>query len=244
MTGSPLSTEARGWLYVLSIYALSLALHVILPPSAATPGYACDAAPHGTIPRRVLHYRHNGLRVLLTVVLTGAALSAAGVIPHAGDLAVCFWPALRAGCACGLALSLWLHFRGKARLAALRVDRGASCPTTNGARSEAACDPAEFEGRSTLEHFYCGLEWNPRVATGGCSTERPSMLVSALNPNGTADVDIKMMTYLVGAVGLACNVLSALALHVESRRAEGGYHSSVSNAMVAYVNERRREAES
>jgi Delta14-sterol reductase len=55
----------------------------------------------------------------------------------------------------------------------------------------AAADTAEFDSRSLLEHFYCGL--------------------SEFNPRGPLGVDIKMWLYVVGAVLLFLNVLSCLA---------------------------------
>ena len=62
---------------------------------------------------------------------------------------------------------------------------------------------------SALEHFYSGMEWNPRPLHG---------------------VDLKMWCYLVGAVGLCLNVLSAMALHLQVQGDTGP-----SRAAVAYL---------
>ena len=93
------------------------------------------------------------------------------------DLAVCFWPAARAAFTLGVGVSVALFAHGWGRLKLGLVDLGASCLTA-GPRSKAARDPTEFEARSFLEHFYCGLLWNPRVL----------------------GVDVKMFNYLVGFV--------------------------------------------
>ena len=216
-------TELRGWAWTCGIYGLCLVLHLAIDV-APERGYACDCPT-----RRVLLYRNNGFRVLAAALAVLAAGGAGGALPPASDLARCFWPACRAGCALGLALSAALYARGTARLRAGRIDRGMSCLTASSldsasgadARPAAARDPAEFDARSAAEHFYCGLEWNPRpVWLGGA--------------------DVKMFNYVVGAVGLAANVLSAVALHAEERERAGvsgggGGGFAVSNAMLAYA---------
>lgn len=62
---------------------------------------------------------------------------------------------------------------------------------------------------SAIAHFYSGMEWNPRPLHG---------------------VDLKMFCYLVGAVGLVLNVLSAVQLHLEMRDGAGP-----STAIVTYT---------
>ena len=199
---SSYDTEARGWLYVFLLYALCWFLHRVLPPFTPVDGYVCDCA--STLP---LKYRFNGFYTLLVVVSSLYYLSTVDMFDPT-DLARCYWPMFRAAFFLGISASVFLYYRGLNRLQQGLVDKGSSCLTTNGPRSLAAKSIKEFESRSTLEHFYCGIEWNPIV--GG--------------------VDIKMFNYLVGAVVLACNVLSAVATHVNHVNGS----ESCSNAMWAY----------
>ena len=217
--------EAQGWAWVAGLYIACLVLHVLVPVSI-TRGYVCDCKT-----RQVLLYRHNGFRVLVSVLVLLGAGTAWGALPPLAKVGQWFWPICRASCAYGVLVSTVLYMRGLARIAAGRVDKAGSCLTTSSlatvttatgsvgvdARSDAARDSSEFDGRSLLEHFYCGIEWNPRISV-------------ALPLSTSVDVDIKMLNYLVGAVGLACNVLAALALHMEAR----GIGMPPSNAMIAY----------
>ena len=189
----------HGSALVLTLCTTSLLLHTVLPPRDAVAGYACEQNASAT----PLQYRFNGFATLVCVVWLGYLLDAAELV-EAAALAKEFWPALATACGLGLALSAFLYARGRGR----KVDKGTSCRTVSGPRSAAARSSIDFEARSFLEHFYCGLEWNPRVL----------------------GVDVKMVNYLVGAVVLACNALSALALHVEIRG-----DGSASNAMCVYI---------
>lgn len=197
------SFELRGWLCVSCLYSLCFGLHLVLPPWTSSPGYACDCKTG-----KVLRYRCNGLAVLCTVLVL-LAVAARKALIKPSELAICFWPALRAACTLGLVLSFGLFMQGRCNLSAGLVDRGESCLTVNGPRSPAASNTLEFAARSYLAHMYCGIEWNPRPVLG---------------------VDIKLFNYLVGAVALACNVLSAAALHIENRITK-----TPSNAMLAYL---------
>ena len=186
-----LREEALGWAWTFGICALCFLCHVCLPPFVGVPGYAQDPRTGET-----LRYRYNGLASLIAVLAVCYVVCVNGMLPPASDLAQRFWPAARGGCFLGLLLSTILYCRGRKRMQEGLVDRGASCPTVSAKRSVAAAKTAEFDARGTAEHFYCGVEWNPRTFF---------------------DVDIKMFNYLVGAVMLACNVASALALHLETR---------------------------
>jgi hypothetical protein len=57
--------------------------------------------------------------------------------------------------------------------------------------------------------FFLGHEWNPRMLGGLC--------------------DVKMMLYLVGAVGLGANILAATSVHA------GGRAGSISTGMAVYL---------
>jgi len=199
----------RGDVLLCCLFGATLALHIVLPPWTAVPGYACDCST-----KKVLRYRFNGFATLV-YMLIGCALLVRWDIVSPSALAKGYWAALRTACGLGLGLSAFLYVRGKARLARGAVDRGATCLTVNGPRSDAAKEHTEFDARSSLAHFYCGIEWNPRVALLGVG------------------VDVKMFNYVVGAMGLACNVLSAVALHLEQR---GGLEwANLSWAMLAYA---------
>jgi len=67
--------------------------------------------------------------------------------------------------------------------------------------------PSSSDRTSILTKFFLGCEWNPRIF----------------------GIDIKMLLYLIGAVGLQLNILSCLTAHTE-------FHSGqVSYAMTTYV---------
>ena len=196
-----LPTEQRGWIYIFTLYSLCFLLHKALPPYTTTTGYVCDCRT-----KLPLEYRYNGFYTLLTVLFGLYYLSTRGLFdPH--DYYQCYWPMCRAAFTLGLSVSLYLYFRGTALVRQGLVDRGSSCLTVNSPRSRAAKATQEFDKRSTLEHFYCGIEWNPKIF----------------------NVDIKMFNYLVGAVALACNVLAAAATHAANRP------TGMSNAMWAYL---------
>ena len=188
------SPDARGAIYVVALYAATFALHVAMPPWRGTAGYARDCRTGAP-----LRYRYNGLSVLLVVVGVLCGLLSADDL---ADLAVCFWPMVYTACSLGLAASVALYVRGRSRLRQNLVDKGVSCLVVGvPKRSKTAAATGEFEARGMGEHFYCGIEWNPRVL----------------------GVDIKMFNYLVGAVALACNLIGAVALHlVKARGGAGG----------------------
>jgi delta14-sterol reductase len=77
----------------------------------------------------------------------------------------------------------------------------ASSSASSSSSSSSSDETREFDSRSALEHFYCGL--------------------SEYNPKGFGGVDVKMWLYVVGAVQFNVNVLSALAAHASARAAQG-----------------------
>jgi len=197
-----LSLESRGWVYVLVLYLYCFLLHRFLPPWQSKPGYACDNSSG-----KPLQYRYNAFYVLFFVTGSLYYLSSSTEYFDITDLMTCYWAMCRAAFTTGLALSLFLFCRGIERQSKGLVDRGTSCLTVNGPRSKASSSNDEFDSRSMIEHFYCGIEWNPTVL----------------------GVDVKMFNYLIGAVVLACNVMSALITHLQ----DSDYVCS--NAMYAYV---------
>jgi delta14-sterol reductase len=198
-----MTPELRGWLYVPFIYAFVFFLHMIVPPWHGVEGYACDS-----ISGKPLLYRYNGLYVLIIVVVLSLT-----VVPMSWreELVVCWGGTMPCSCVLGLVISYLLYSDGKRRLAEGKVDRGASCLVNTGRRSAAAKNTKEFDSRTESTHFYCGVDWNPRFL----------------------GVDIKMYNYLVGAIMLALNILSALSVHMHKRKGLFG-RGEPSNAMKTY----------
>lgn len=188
-----------GVVLVACVHALTFALHVLIPVKEIT-GYACDCATG-----RPLRYRCNGFRVLMCIVAGISFLDYAGVV-DASVFSSRLWSCFGASFAFGIIVSAIFYFVGKRKLRENKVDQGASCLTTNGPRSAAAKDTSDFRSRSSLEHFYCGIEWNPRPILG---------------------VDVKMYNYLVGAVLLALNLVSGLSVHL--------HNETCTFAMIAYA---------
>jgi delta14-sterol reductase len=192
----------EGALLVLGVYVLVAALHVALP-ARETVGYACDYETG-----KPLRYRLNGLGVLGAVVLVWAALAWLGVAP-ASLVAQLYWPALCAACALGMALSSAFLARGLLVLRPAGLEQ--KCvrgPTADraGRPRPSVQDLQAYDARSLAAHFYLGMEFNPRWAM----------------------FDVKMFLYLVGAVMLSLNVLSAAALQAEQ-------DGTLSRAMQTYV---------
>jgi protein-S-isoprenylcysteine O-methyltransferase Ste14 len=100
----------------------------------------------------------------------------------------------------GFSLSLYLYLRGGDEI----YNR---CPTIDQIsldRSKIA--KASKEKLSIPERFYIGFEWNPRWF----------------------DIDSKMMLYVIGAVGLALNILSFCSYYYQT-------YGRVSNALLVYT---------
>jgi len=207
---------AGGAASVAAVYALSLALHVVLPAERFH-GYVLDADGHPLV------YRINGFRVLLVVaavaLLRAALLGPGGVL----NTATRAHGVAAASCLLGLAVSLALFLRGRRLLRAGQIPEGRRCPVRHGGSatvggsggSEVLALCPEFRARSALAHFYAGLEWNPRARLLG------------------ADIDTKMFLYLAGAVLLELNVLSAALAHAAAWGGADG--RPLSNAMALYA---------
>lgn len=199
--------EAEGWALLLATYAACYVAAAWVPVAALTPGYVIA---HAT-PGRAQLYRLNGFSCLLLLVALAAALVRAGALR--GDvLYTHFWACARASCALGLALAAWSYARGRALLRRGLIDRRARCPTVDDPAGGPAgpASTAEFDSRGALAHFYCGL--------------------SEYNPAGPWGVDVKMWLYLVGALQLQLNLLSAV-YHAHAASAP----APLSPGLVAYA---------
>lgn len=173
------------------LYGLTYVLNAYLP-GTATKGYVLqpDSSPYT--------YTLNGLRVLLVTcafvyhACTGGHLDATFVYRRYAECCVAAFVA-------GLAFSAAVFHRGLELVKEGRIDRRARCATVDQSKHTTAnnTDTSEFDSRSALTHFFCGLsDFNPRFWPG---------------------VDIKMWLYVVGAVQLQLNILSAAAAHVQAR---------------------------
>ena len=203
-SSSATAREGEGWALVLVVYGLTY-LAAAAVPVGPTRGYCIDP-----VTRAPQIYHLNGFRSWL--VMTAAAVGAvgAGLVP--GDaLWVRFAPCARAACALGLLTSISFYLRGRLLLALGGIDRRPRCPTADAPDGGPRSDTAEFDARSELVHWYAGL--------------------SEYNPRGWGGVDIKMVLYLVGAVMLQLNLLSACAAAAEL----GGGWSTLSPGLVAFA---------
>lgn len=179
----PSPHEADVWLLVAGIYAATYVLNAVVAVRRLTAGYCIDPAT-----RKPKQYRLNGFSVLMISLAAAAAAVKLGVA--SGDyLYVNYFAALRASFAIGMTLSALFYVRGRSLLRRGLIDRRSRCPTADAPEGGPASDTADFDSRSGLMHFYCGL--------------------SEFNPTGWGGVDVKMWLYLVGAVMLQLNLLSA-----------------------------------
>jgi len=191
------SKELKGLKLVMLSYSVCWVLHFALPGKSVR-GYACGSDD------KPLHYKLNGFSVLIAQLALFAIVDGGEGI-FAGEL---YWPCVRMACFLGLFLSLLLFIRGK-RLETT-LERSSRCMTADQKKRPPA-DSTEFDARSTPEHFWCGLEWNPRPLLG---------------------VDMKMWLYIVGAVQLALVVYSAAVKQYTFRSKQG--LSGLSHAMMCY----------
>lgn len=196
--------EWTSWGVVAGIYTLCVALHILLKTDG-TDGYVWDKASN-----KPLQYRNNGLRVLVAVYILRYTLT---TLKYWDDsfLYTHFHACLRASFSFGIVLSIAFYLRGRKALANGGVDRNPCTPTTS--RRVVNDDSSEFDNRSFLEHFYCGIEFNPR-------------------PQRLFHIDIKMTLYLVGAVMLDAIIHSATTYHM---LASADLGRPMSWAMTSYL---------
>jgi len=183
--------------------ALYTAIYVLaaVVPGTKTAGYVLT---HEGKPST---YHLNGFRVLVF------SLAAFGIAVELGlpvdALYTHYAEAAAVACGLGLALSFASYVHGRGLRAAGLIDRAARCGTVDSLKVKAVGKPdtSEFDSRSEVAHFFCGL--------------------SHFNPTWPGAVDAKMWLYIVGAVVLQLNVISTVAAHVIGRRARavvGGLH--------------------
>lgn len=99
----------------------------------------------------------------------------------------------------GLTASIFFYLRGG-------DEKYARCITIDQLKMNKDDIPLAKDSNGFLRKFFLGREWNPRIY----------------------GVDVKMFLYLVGAVGLECNLLSALFVQLENSNGQ------ISNAMATY----------
>lgn len=168
--------EIEGWIALVCVYVACYAATVLVPVSRLTPGYCID---HLTGKQQL--YRLNGFTSLCIMTTAFIFLVAYGGLP--GDFFhTHYWPCLRASVCLGALLSFLYYLRGRNLLKRNMIDRRPRCPTADSPEGGPKEDTKEFDARSSLEHWYCGL--------------------SEYNPRGIGGVDLKMFLYLVGAVQL------------------------------------------
>jgi delta14-sterol reductase len=188
-------------------YAIVSLLHYALPAYRCH-GYACDW--NG----QALRYRLNGPLVLIAVAWGWWILSRSA--PACASFAARrFWPTIGAANILGLVAAAWLMLSteqapahrcitlDQKELRAKAAAGGMGAVSHFGASSPIAPSPP----RNAAGHFFFGYEFNPRVG----------------------DVDIKMLLYILGAVGLEWNLLSAAAL-----RGEQQPHAPLPNSLLLY----------
>lgn len=147
---------------------------------------------------RPLEYRLNGLLVLAAVFVLYVF---ALPISYVENLYTDYWNSLIGANVLGIGLSLAAYTIGG-------TEKYLRCLTTdqimNGKPKPGTA--LAHKRPNELAVFYLGCKWNPRIL----------------------GIDSKMMLYVLGAVGLMCNILSCAVAHI---RFMGG---SMSNAMLLY----------
>jgi len=196
-----------GWveagLLVTAIYALSLALHVLLPGRSVR-GYVCDNEG------RALQYKLNGAVVFIvqSLLFRFALPQRLQLVLHDHFLTV----VLTAN-SLGLLASFWFYFNPIVPGGVEPFERAITRDQVeeSSGRLKRKSGITQVSEASKRRHpalvFFLGRDWNPRVL----------------------GVDVKMWLYLVGAVGLQCNILSCLCYQ---QQAWGG---KTSLAMTVYV---------
>ena len=145
-----------------------------------------------------LLYRLNGLSVLISVLLIYAFLIPGAVLEQ---LYTDYWSSLVGANILGIGVSVVIYIKGG-------TEKYLRCLTTDqisNTRPKPGTALAHAKPNK-LAIFFLGRKWNPRYY----------------------GVDCKMFLYVVGAVGLACNILSCVVVHLKYT---GGY---LSNAMLVY----------
>jgi len=237
---------AGGAASVAAVYALSLALHVVLPAERFH-GYVLDADGHPLVYRingrpppppssyyvdtprpsprtnRTRRVPLAGFRVLLVVaavaLLRAALLGPGGVL----NTATRAHGVAAASCLLGLAVSLALFLRGRRLLRAGQIPEGRRCPVRHGGS-------ATVGGSGGSEVLALCPEFRARSALAhfyaGLEWNPRARLLGA-------DIDTKMFLYLAGAVLLELNVLSAALAHAAAWGGADG--RPLSNAMALYA---------
>ncbi|CAN0062364.1 unnamed protein product [Ectocarpus fasciculatus] len=146
-----------------------------------------------------LQYRLNGLSVLIAVLLIYAYVLPRAVLEH---LYTDYWSSLIGANILGIGLSAVIYIKGGSEkyLRCLTTDQ-----ISNGRPKPGTA--LTHTRPSKLAVFFLGRKWNPRYF----------------------GIDCKMFLYIVGAVGLACNILSCVVVHLDYT---GGH---MSNAMCLYT---------
>lgn len=174
--------------------------------------YALTILLHYIVPARIvagyvtdsdgkepLRYRLNGFIVYLLFVLAFFIFTPKDIQKSYYNN---FWNNFFAVNVVGILTSLYFYFVGG-------KEKYARCVTVDQIRSEEGKKTIKLAGTppGELERFYLGSIWNPRIF----------------------GVDIKMLLYLIGAVGLQINILSCLVVQQEN------WNGDISNAMKVYL---------
>ena len=200
--------------FVGLLYALIVAAHIMLPARTVL-GYVCDA----TQPDKRLTYRLNGLRCLVVFAGAAAALAYSG---FEGSLAILsflhenFGACALVGNCIGLYFSYYTVYVRWARLPAAdqKANEGLRAPTWP-PKTKPAGESKTVALDQRGSPFYFGKEFNPRMLGGS--------------------FDVKMFLYIIGAVVLELNVISALVVERGPDGAGGFDGGRSSRAMLTYA---------
>eukprot|EP00943_MAST-04B_sp_MAST-4B-sp1_P000807 g807.t1 len=140
-----------------------------------------------------LQYRNNAFKVLVAMVMIALYCVDKNYID--GDILYNnYWECVKYACLYGTLLSTILFFQGRKKLLKNEINKNAFTLTIHKKEYFPKEDHSEFNSRSILEHFYCGIEFNPRFL----------------------GADLKMFLYLTGAVLLELIVISIVFKHTET----------------------------
>lgn len=193
--------EVQAVILVICIYALSWLLHFVMPGRVVT-GYCCDNQG------RALMYKLNGVIVFL---LQCVGFRCWLTTPWQLILYDNFGSVVSTANAIGLLASLYFYCYSQVPGGVEPYERCLTVDQVHGDGRPKRGKGVNLVGKERKQSagtvFFLGRDWNPRLL----------------------GVDVKMWLYLVGAVGLQCNILSCVAAQ------ERSWDGQISIAMTTYT---------
>ena len=209
----------ESFLAIVLLYSACLIFHLLLPGKTVQ-GYCCD-----TVTLKPLSYKLNGFSVLIVSIIiyyTILPLTSDETPTYFYDF---YWTCLFWANQIGFMFSIFFFFYGGKEKYPIRCITVDQIQIQSNNNSSELRDPEAIKKNnqlpesttsnkvtSSLQCFYAGYLWNPRVS-----------IFHQI-------VDIKMTLYVLGAIGLEYNLLSCISASINSTKDD----NHLSNALVAY----------